>query len=127
MTLRRQGPRYLVIGGIQWLLDWGVMVLLSHFGLRIGLANVAGRVTGAMLGFWLNGKVTFTGDEHVLGRRQLMRFIVMWLVMTLLSTVAIEAIDDVLGRKWAWLAKPLVEACLGVVGFLGSRHWVYRR
>ena len=127
MTLQRQAPRYLIVGTIQWLLDWGVMVLLSHFGLRIGLANIAGRVTGAMLGFWLNGKVTFTGDEHVLGRRQLLRFVVMWLALTLLSTVAIELIDDVLGRKWAWLAKPLVEACLGVLGFLGSRHWVYRR
>lgn len=127
MTLLRQGPRYLVVGGIQWLLDWGVMVLLSHLGLRIGVANIMGRITGAMLGFWLNGKVTFTGEEHVLGRRQLLRFVIMWLVMTVLSTVAIEAIDDVLGRKWAWLAKPLVEAVLGVIGFLGSRHWVYRR
>lgn len=127
MTLVRQAPRYLVVGTIQWLLDWGVMVLLSHFGLRIGLANIAGRITGAMLGFWLNGKVTFTGDEHVIGRRQLLRFVLMWLVLTLLSTVAIELIDDVLGRKWAWLAKPLVEAALGVLGFIGSRHWVYRK
>jgi putative flippase GtrA len=127
MSLLRQGPRFLVVGGIQWLLDWGVMVLLSHFGLRIGVANVAGRVAGAMLGFWLNGKVTFNGAEHMLGRRQLMRFVVLWLVLTLLSTVAIEAIDDVLGRKWAWLAKPLVEAALGVLGFVASRHWVYRR
>ena len=49
------------------------------------------------------------------------------LVRTMLSTVAIEAIDDVLGRKWAWLAKPLVEAFLGLLGFVGSRQWVYRR
>lgn len=127
VSLRRQGSRYLVVGGIQWLLDWGVMVALSHFGLRIGVANIAGRVSGALLGFWLNGKITFTGDEHVVGRRQLLRFITVWLVMTLLSTVAIESIDDLLGRKWAWLAKPAVEAVLGLLGFLASRHWVYRR
>lgn len=127
MSLTRQGSSYFVIGGIQWLVDWGVMVALSHFGLRIGMANIAGRVCGALLGFWLNGKITFKGDEHVIGRRQLLRFVALWIVMTVLSTVAIEAIDDVLGRKWAWLAKPLVEACLGVVGFLVSRHWVYRR
>jgi|SRR5690606_34883534 len=127
MSLARQGPRYLVIGGVQWLLDWGVTVLLSHLGLRIGVANVAGRISGALIGFWLNGKVTFTGDEHALGRRQLLRFIMMWLVTTLLSTVAIEAIDDVLGLRWAWLAKPLVELCLGLAGFLVAKHWVYRR
>ena len=127
MSLARQGPAYLVIGGIQWLLDWGVMVLLSHLGLRIGMANIAGRVCGALIGFWLNGRFTFNGEGHALGRRQLVRFIITWLAMTLLSTVAIEAIDDVLGRKWAWLAKPLVELCLGVVGFVVSRHWIYRR
>jgi putative flippase GtrA len=127
VSLRRQGSRYLVIGGVQWLLDWGVMVALSHFGLRIGVANVAGRVSGALLGFWLNGKITFTGDEHVVGRRQLLRFVTVWLVMTLLSTVAIESIDGLVGRKWAWLAKPMVEAVLGLIGFLASRHWIYRR
>lgn len=126
-SLGREGGSYLAIGIVQWLLDWGVMVLLSHLGLRIGVANIAGRVCGALLGFWLNGKITFTGDGRCLGRRQLLRFVAMWLAMTLLSTVAIEAIDDVLGRKWAWLAKPLVEAALGVLGFLCSRHWVYRR
>ena len=127
LSLGRQGSSYLVIGGMQWLLDWGVMVLLSHLGLRIGLANVAGRVCGALVGFWLNGKVTFAGDGHCLGRRQLLRFIVIWVLLTLLSTVAIEAIDDVLGRKWAWLAKPLVEVGLGLLGFIASRHWIYRR
>nr|WP_235972951.1 MULTISPECIES: GtrA family protein [unclassified Luteimonas] len=116
-----------MIGCVQWLLDWGVMVLLSHLGLRIGLANVAGRICGALLGFWANGKITFAGDGRGLGRRQLLRFVVIWLVLTLLSTVAIEAIDDILGRKWAWLAKPLVEVGLGVLGFIASRHWIYRR
>ena len=29
--------------------------------------------------------------------------------------------------KWAWLAKPGIEVVLGVVGFLLSRHWVYRK
>lgn len=127
MSIKRQGRHYLLIGGVQWLLDWGVMVALSHLGLRIGLANIAGRVSGALIGFWLNGRITFAGDEHTIGRRQLVRFIIMWVAMTILSTVAIEAIDDILGRKWAWLAKPGVELTLGLVGFLVSRHWVYRK
>lgn len=127
MSLARQGRHYLAIGIFQWLVDWGVMVLLSHLGLRIGVANVAGRISGALLGFWLNGRITFAGDEHTIGRRQLLRFVVMWLVMTAVSTVAIEMIDGILGRKWAWLAKPGVELMLGLIGFLVSRHWVYRK
>jgi len=128
LSLGRQGSSYLVIGGLQWLLDWGVMVLLSHLGLRIGVANVIGRICGALLGFWLNGRITFAScDGDAPGRRQLLRFVVTWIALTLLSTVAIEAIDDILGRKWAWLAKPLVEVGLGVIGFFASRHWIYRR
>src|SRR5690606_7256341 len=127
VSLRRQSAHYLVIGGLQWLLDWGVTVWLSHLGMLIEPANITGRVSGAMLGFWLNGKFTFAGDDATLGRVQLQRFAVMWLCTTAASTLAMGMIDDVLGLKWAWLAKPVVELALGVVGFVVSRHWIYRR
>lgn len=127
MSLTRQGSHYLVIGVIQWLLDWGVMVGLSHLGLAVELANIAGRISGALLGFWLNGRITFAGDDTRIGRRQFGRFLMMWLLMTLISTWAIGAIDDAVGLKWTWLAKPGVELVLGGAGFLLSRYWVYRR
>lgn len=127
MSLTRQGRHYLVIGVIQWLLDWGVMVGLSHLGLPVEPANIAGRISGALLGFWLNGRITFAGDDTRIGRRQFGRFLMMWLLMTLISTWAIGAIDDAVGLKWTWLAKPGVELVLGGAGFLLSRYWVYRR
>ena len=46
MTLGRHARGYLVIGGVQWLVDWGVMVLFSHWGMVIELANILGRVAG---------------------------------------------------------------------------------
>lgn len=116
-----------MIGGIQWLVDWGVMVGLSHFGMLIEPANVVGRIAGAMLGYWLNGKLTFAGDDTALGRTQLQRFMMMWLFTTAISTWAMGSIDDWFGLKWAWLAKPGVEAVLGLIGFVLSRHWVYKR
>ena len=64
MSLRRHAKHYLLIGIAQWLLDWGVMVGLSHAGMLVEPANVAGRISGALLGFWLNGRITFAGDEH---------------------------------------------------------------
>ena len=126
MSVLRQGRHYLVIGIVQWLLDWGVMVGLSHLGMPLALANVIGRISGALLGFWLNGRVTFSGDGHRMGRRQFVRFLVMWVSFTLLSTVALENIDRYLSRGWAWLSKPLVELVLGAAGFALSRHWIYR-
>lgn len=127
MSLSRQGRHYLLIGAVQWLVDWGVMVALSHLGLWVEAANIAGRVTGAMLGFWLNGRITFAGDDTAVGRRQLARFVLLWLCTTLVSTWSLGAIDDVVGLRWTWLAKPGVELVLGAVGFLVSRYWVYRR
>ena len=127
MSLGRQGRHYLFIGGIQWLVDWGVMVALSHFGMRIGPANVAGRISGALLGYWANGKLTFAGDDTAIGRTQLLRFLAMWVVTTAISTWAMAHIDEIFGRGWAWLAKPGIEVVLGVLGFVLSRHWVYKR
>lgn len=127
MNLPRQGQHYLVIGLGQWLLDWAVMVALSHYGLSVELANIAGRVSGALIGFWLNGRITFAGDDTVIGRRQLLRFVLMWALTTAISTWAMGAINHLGGLKWAWLAKPAVEIALGGVGFVLSRHWVYRR
>jgi putative flippase GtrA len=126
MSLRRQGRHYLLIGIVQWLLDWGAMVLLSHLGLAVEIANVCGRISGAMLGFWLNGKFTFAGDDTRIGGTQLQRFVLMWLCTTAASTWAMSQIDDVFGLQWAWLAKPAVEMVLGVFGFVLSRHWVYK-
>jgi putative flippase GtrA len=127
MTLGRHARHYLLIGGVQWLVDWGVLVLLSHWGMAVEPANVAGRVAGALLGYWLNGKLTFAGDDTAIGRTQLQRFLLMWLGTTAVSTWSIGAIDHLAGLQWAWLAKPGVEFVLGVVGFVLSRHWVYRK
>lgn len=126
MSVLRQGRYYLLIGVLQWLLDWGVMVGLSHAGMLVEPANVAGRISGALLGFWLNGRITFAGDEHHMGRKQFLRFLTMWLATTVVSTWAIGGIDDWFGLRWAWIAKPAVELALGGIGFLLSRHWIYK-
>lgn len=126
MSLSRHARHYLMVGGLQWLVDWGVMVGLSHLGMAVEPANIIGRISGAILGYWLNGKLTFAGEDTAIGRTQLQRFLLMWLCTTALSTWAMASIDDWFGLKWAWLAKPAVEFVLGVIGFVLSRHWVYK-
>ncbi len=127
MSLGRHARHYLLIGGIQWLIDWGVLVLLTHLGMAVVPANILGRVAGALLGYWLNGKLTFAGEDTAIGRTQLLRYVAMWLCTTVISTWSLGWIDAAVGLKWAWLAKPAVEGLLGVFGFLLSRHWVYRK
>lgn len=127
MSLSRQSRAYLTIGLVQWLIDWAVVVALSHAGMAIEPANVIGRIAGATLGFWMNGRFTFGDQDVTVGGTQFTRFAAMWVSTTIVSTWSLGAIDRVVGLHWAWLAKPAVEFFLGVVGFLLSRHWVYRR
>ncbi|MDI9237692.1 GtrA family protein [Lysobacter sp. LF1] len=125
--LIRQSGSYIVVGVAQLLVDWATFVMLSASGLPVEPANVAGRISGATLGFWLNGRFTFAGEDTAIGRRQLARFLAMWLVTTVVSTWAVGHIDDTVGLRWTWLAKPAIELVLSIAGFLLSRHWVYRR
>lgn len=109
------------------LLDWLVFSLFLHLGWDVILANLCGRVSGATLGFWLNGRFTFArGGEARLGRRRLARFATLWLTLTLLSTVSLHALSLLLPRDALYWAKPIVEAGCAALGFLGARWWVYR-
>ncbi len=123
MNLARQGFSFLLIGGGLVLADWAVFVMLTALGVPAPAANVAGRVVGALLGFWANGRVTF---GSALGRHRFFRFALLWLILTMLSTYLVTVVANHLGLQMAWLAKPLVEGCLSLLSFIVSRHWVYR-
>lgn len=127
MSLFRQGSAYIVIGLVQLLLDWLVFVATTALGLPVVPANIAGRLAGMLLGFWLNGRYTFaTGEGHRLGWRRFARFFTLWLLLTAASTLLVAAADHALGLRYAWLAKPVVEGGLAVVSFLLMRYVVYR-
>ena len=129
MSLRRQTVLYIFGGAIQFLVDWGVMVLLSdpRLGIHVEFANIAGRIAGATLGFFLNGKLTFKADHTKVGRRQFAKFVSVWAVCTAVSTMAIHYVEQHYGLSAAQWSKPAVEFGTGIFGFLLSRHWIYHR
>ena len=127
MTLHRHAASYAVIGLAQWLVEYGLMLALSEWVMPVEPANVIGRLAGAMLGFWLNGKWTFAGDDTHVGRHAAARFVAMWLALTVLNTWIVAAIDDRYGLGLAQLLKPGADLVSGGVGFLLSRHWVYKK
>ena len=71
--------------------------------------------------------VSYTLEDTAVGRTQLLRFLVMWLGTTAVSTWSMTHIDELFGLRWAWLAKPGIELALGILGFVLSRHWIYRQ
>lgn len=118
---------FLVVGGFQLLIDTAIFIALGALGVPVVPANVAGRVVGASVGFWLNGRVTFarTGAPGLRGKA-LRRFVLSWVLLTALGTLLLRAIDLRYGLGATWLAKPLVEAFLAVLGFVSLKYFVFR-
>ena len=127
MSLFRQGTQFIIIGLAQLALDWGVFVAVTALGIPVAPSNLLGRISGALLGFWLNGRYTFaTQGEQRHGWKRFARFWVLWLLMTVISTGLIDWVAQSLGLQYAWLAKPVVELGLAVVSFFALRLVVYR-
>jgi putative flippase GtrA len=125
--LARQLVVFGLVGAAQVLLDWSMFVALTHAGAAVAPANVLGRVGGACLGFWLNGRYTFAAAGRPrLDRQHLLRFIVAWLVLTVLSTVVVTQVAVHFDLQAAWLAKPAVEVAMAAIGFVVWRQWVFR-
>ena len=127
MTLVRQGFSFIAIGGCLIVVDWLVFVGLTALGVGPVTANLAGRMMGAILGFLANGRITFgdAGGPRI-GYRRFVRYVLLWLSLTLVSTSLIVICAGHLGLQLAWLAKPMFEVALALVSFSVSRHWVYR-
>lgn len=124
----RQVVGFGLVGGLQLLLDWACFVALTALGVAVLPANLVGRIAGASLGFWANGRFTFAkpGEPPRLGRRRLLRYVLFWLAMSALSTLAVMGLDQLHGLHAAWLGKPLVDAVLAAMGFLAAKYWIYR-
>ena len=125
MSLRRHLGGYAAVGALQWGIEYIVMLALSQWVLPVAPANVIGRVCGAAVGFWLNGRWTFTGTEHRMDRRALRRFVLVWLGLTLVNTAAVDLIDHAAGLRAAQALKPAMDVLCAGLGFLLSRQWIY--
>lgn len=118
---------YALIGGMQLGVDWGCFVLLTWAGIGVIPANLGARATGALLGFWLNGKFTFASDGRPrLRMAHASKFAASWAFMSLLSTGGVWAIERMAGMGGARLAKPVLDAALAGLGFVASKLWIYR-
>lgn len=126
-AMLRQAFLYGIVGGVQLLVDWAGFVVLTMLGVWVVPANLLARVSGALMGYWLNGRYTFArGGKPSLHGASAVRFVAFWLLTTALSTAGVYLLDAEQGRMAAWLGKPLLDAGLAVAGFLASRYWIYR-
>ncbi len=124
--LSRQLLLFLFVGLAQVALDSAAFILLTALGVPVAAGNIAGRIAGASLGYWLNGRYTFAAAGRArLGRKQLRRFVLAWSALTALSTALLALVASQFDLHAAWLAKPAVEALMAAIGFVVWRQWVF--
>lgn len=124
----RQIAFYLAFGFAQLGIDWALFAGLTLAGLPIGWSNLISRLAAAMVGYLLNGAVTFRSNgAGELNRRALIRYLTLWIALTALSTILVSVIGNYSNAGTTRLAKPAVEAFLAVISFITMKFWVYRR
>jgi len=139
----RQPLLFVIAGGLQYVFDSVVYGLLVASGLPLATANVLSRASAALMGFAFNRYITFAGPGASVksaapGNRgeswsrfsgSLMRFAVLWVAMTVASTLLLLAAQSALGGSTSEkvIHKILVEALLALVSFFVSRNWVFRK
>lgn len=126
--IAKQLASYGAVGLVQLAADWCIFVALSALGVPVAAANIASRVVGALLGYWLNGRITFaTVGRASISLRSMARFAVSWACMTILGSVTIHLVEASAGLKVAWGLKPVIDIALAGLGFIASKYWIYAR
>jgi putative flippase GtrA len=126
----RQPVLFILVGGFQYILDAALFGILISVGIGTVPSNITSRATAAVIGFLLNRYLTFgkRNDNARLFSASLIRFLVFFAVMTVLSTGLILSLERSVGDNETQriFYKIGVEAVLAVVSFFLSRNWVFR-
>jgi putative flippase GtrA len=130
--MTRQFLLFVSVGLLQYGIDVLLFAFLFFLGLPVGPANILARGGAAVVGFKVNGALTFHDQRGKQGWGLVhgLRFLALWLGMTAASTALVlisEYLVDDRGLAGEWIlgAKLLIEALLALVSFAMSKWWVY--
>jgi putative flippase GtrA len=122
-----QMMRYGAAGGAVYLSDWaafaGALWAMPEAHL---LANVAGKASGAVVGFVLHRHFTFSWQHKDKASRQAASYLLLFLANLALSSLLMWLMVDAAGAH-AFVAKLFVDAVIIAGSFIAGRLWVYRR
>jgi putative flippase GtrA len=126
----RQPVLFIFVGGFQYLLDTVMFGVFVTLGLGTFPSNITSRASAAAAGFLLNRYMTFSNRNDTVQRfsASLIRFLLLFAIMTTLSTGLILLLERLAGDSDAQriIYKFGVEGVLAVLSFFLSRNWVYR-
>lgn len=132
MKAARQLVLFFAFGCTQFAVDTLLLVLLTQAHVPVALANPLSRACAAALGLLLNFTITFRrGAARAIDRQTVLRYGVVWVSITLASTVLVALLyrlrpDAIAAASWIAAVKIAVEGVLFLVSFFLARTWIYR-
>ena len=128
MAIKKQAVLFLLIGCLQYIFDVILFAVFLSFGIPIWLSNFFSRILCATAGYILNGRYTFSKNDNFeqISEKSFFRFFIRWTVGTILSTVAIYSISDLLSHEnGIIIAKIVAEFFIVLASFIVDKYWVY--
>ncbi len=129
----REFRLFILVGIAQFLWDAALFSLLHWWSGLLPLANIAARGSAALLGFALNRYLTFERARRSSPMPQLIRLLMLWVALTLLSTLMLvvwrEIVMGATNSHHVLLmsaGKIVTEMLLVLCSFWAARNWVYR-
>ena len=121
-----QMMRYGIVGGVVYLSDFAVFAAILWFMPDAYLlANVIGKVTGALVGFVLHRHFTFSWEQKDKASRQAISYLLLLAANLAISSLLMWLLVDSVGAN-AFIAKIFVDVVVIAVSFVAGRLWVYR-
>lgn len=121
----RQLCKYIIVGGLAFLVDYTILILLTHLmGLHYLLSATAGFLFGLVINYLLC--IGWIFDQRTIGNTKL-EFVVFTLIgiAGLVLNNGIMFIATELGGVHYSLAKLLAAACVLLFNFLLRRHFLF--
>ena len=123
--------RFLTVGAVGTLLDFGLLTLLKSLGLPTLIANSASFTAGVINNFTWNRLWTFADAKQAGWRRQLAQFILVSLVGLALNNVILLVLETPLGAllgqpDYGYLpAKVIATGVVVFWNYFANRYWTF--
>lgn len=125
-SILHQSARYGLVGLAVVAADFLVYLAgLALFPDAYLAGNVCGKATGALLGFVLHKRFTFSWRQKDSGARQFVSYIALFLANLAISSALLWLLVGRIGAN-AVIAKVMVDVVVIAISFIASRLWVYR-
>ena len=121
MKLASQIFKFVIVGGISFLVDFVVYTILCN-GLRIHylIAGVAGFVVSVIVNYILSMRFVFVSKDDMGKDKEFVIFVVLSLLGMLLNSLILYICIDLIYAGWSWLNQLILEDWMNLIAKIAA-------